>query len=259
MIQCRAQKDSRMNELKIFENEEFGKIRTVQLNNEIYFVGKDVADILGYKNGSRDINRHVYEEDRRKTMVFDGNQDKETIIINESGLYSLILSSKIQGAKRFKHWVTSEVLPSIRKNGGYIAGQETLSDDELLAKALMVAQNKIAERDKQIERMKPKEIFSDAVSASKTDILVGDLAKILKGNGVDIGQNKLFAWLRENGYLIKKAGESYNMPTQKAMELKLFRVKESTIMNPDGSVRVTKTTKVTGKGQQYFVNKFLTA
>ena len=190
-------------------------------------------------------------------MIFDGNQDKETITINESGLYCLILSSKMPNARKFKRWVTSEVLPSIRKNGGYIVGQENMSDDELMAKALMVAQNKIAERDKQIERMRPKEIFADAVSASHTSILVGDMAKLLKQNGVNIGQKRLFEWLRENGYLIKRKGSDWNMPTQKSMEMGLFDIKESTVNNPDGSVRINRTTKVTGKGQQYFINKFL--
>lgn len=182
---------------------------------------------------------------------------QNTAFINESGLYSLVLSSKLPTAKKFKRWVTSEVLPSIRKNGGYIAGQENMSDDELMAKALMVAQNKIAEKDKQIERMKPKEIFADAVSASHTSILVGDMAKLLKQNGVDIGQKRLFEWLRENGYLIKRKGSDWNMPTQKSMEMGLFDIKESTVNNPDGSVRINRTTKVTGKGQQYFINKFL--
>lgn len=247
-----------MNDLKIFENKEFGEIRTVIENGEPWFVGRDVADILGYQNGSRDINRHVDEEDRHKVMLFDGNQDKETIIINESGLYSLILSSKLPNAKKFKKWVTGEVLPSIRKNGGYIAGQETMSDDELMARALQVAQNKILERDKQIETMKPKAIFADAVAASHTSILIGDLAKLISQNGVNIGQKRLFKWLRDNGYLIKREGSDRNMPTQRSMEMKLFEVKESTISNPDGSVRITRTPKVTGKGQQYFVNKFLT-
>jgi len=254
-----------MNEIKIFENAEFGKIRTVQLNNEVYFVGKDVADKLGYQNGSRDINRHVDEEDRTKLMIFDGNQNKETIVINESGMYGLILGSKLESAKRFKHWVTSEVLPSIRKHGGYIAGQETMTDDELMAKALLVAQNKIAERDAiihrqqmQIEADKPKTIFADAVSTSHTSILIGDLAKLICQNGVKIGQKRLFQWMRDNGYLMKQ-GSSYNMPKQKYMEQGLFEIKESSVQNPDGSVRITRTPKITGRGQVYFVNKFLTA
>lgn len=252
-----------MNNLKIFKSEEFGAIRTLEVKGETWFVGKDVADILGYQNGSRDVNRHVDEEDRHKAMLFDGNQNKETIIINESGLYSLILSSKLESAKRFKRWVTSEVLPAIRKTGGYIAGSEQLSDAEIMAKALMVAQKTIERREfviKQlegdVEEMKPKALFADAVAASKTSILIGDLAKLLKQNGYDTGQKRLFEKLRQDGYLIK-SGLSRNMPTQKSMEKGLFEVKETTITNPDGSIRVTKTTKVTGKGQQYFVDKLL--
>lgn len=159
--------------------------------------------------------------------------------------------------------MADEIIPSIRKNGGYIAGQEKLSDEDLLAKAILVAQNKIAEREKiiaqqqkKIEEDRPKTIFADAVSTSHTSILVGDLAKLICQNGVQIGQKRLFEWLRENGYLIKN-GSSKNMPTQRSMEMGLFEIKESTVQNPDGSVRITKTTKATGKGQIYFVNKFL--
>lgn len=184
--------------------------------------------------------------------------------INEANLYKTIFQSRKESAERFTEWVTSEVLPSIRKNGGYITGQEKMSDDELLAKALQVAHNKIAERDRvieqkqaRIEKMKPKEIFADAVATSTTSILIGDLAKLIKQNGVDMGQKRLFLWLRENGYLIKRNGSDYNMPTQKSMDMNLFEVKESTVNNPDGSVRINRTTKVTGKGQQYFINKFL--
>ena len=248
-----------MNDLYIFENEEFGEIRTVTINNDPYFVGKDVANTLGYQNGSRDINRHVDEEDRRKVMIFDGNQDKETIIINESGLYSLILSSKMPNAKKFKRWVTYEVLPSIRKHGMY-ATEDLLNNPDLAIKAFTALKeerekNRLLQKD--VDRMKPKEIFADAVSTSHTSILIGDLAKILKQNGIQTGQKRLFEWMRENGYLIKRNGADRNMPTQKAMEQELFEVKESTVNNPDGSVRINRTTKVTGKGQQYFINKFL--
>ncbi len=246
-----------MNDLKIFENKEFGKIRTVIENGETWFIGKEVADILEYANTAKAIRDHVDEEDKLTERIVLSGQNREVIFINESGLYSLILSSKLPNAKKFKKWVTSEVLPSIRKNGGYIAGQETMSDDELMARALQVAQNKILERDKQIETMKPKAIFADAVAASHTSILIGDLAKLISQNGVSIGQKRLFKWLRDNGYLIKREGSDRNMPTQRSMEMKLFEVKESTISNPDGSVRITRTPKVTGKGQQYFVNKFL--
>ena len=245
-----------MNDLQIFENSEFGSVRTITVDGEPYFVGIDVADKLEYQNGSRDINAHVDECDRKIISLFDGKQNRKTTIINESGFYSLVFQSKMKKAKQFKHWVTSEVLPSIRKNGGYIAGQENMTDDELMAKALMVAQNKIAEKDKQIERMKPKEIFADAVSASETSILVGDLAKLISQNGYKIGQKRLFEWLRTNNFLIK-SGSSRNMPQQRFVEQGLFEIKESNIQNPDGSVRITRTTKVTGKGQIYFVNKFM--
>lgn len=193
-----------MNDLKIYENKEFGEIRTVNIDGEPWFVGKDVAEILGYSNTKDAISTHIDEDDRTVIQrshfpTFD-IPTRGLTLINESGLYSLILGSKLPNAKRFKRWVTSEVLPSIRKNGGYIAGQETMTDDELMARALQVAQNKIQERDKQIETMKPKAIFADAVAASHTSILVGELAKILKQNGVNIGQNRLYEWLRENGY-----------------------------------------------------------
>ena len=252
-----------MENLQIFKNEEFGEIRTVLISNEPYFVGKDVAEVLGYIEPRSAVSKKVDVEDRGVAKMETPSGVQEMTVINESGLYALILSSKLPSAKKFKRWVTSEVLPSIRKNGGYIAGQETLSDDELMAKALLVAQNKIAERDKRIdqllmdnEEMKPKALFADAVSASKTSILIGELAKILKQNGVDIGQNRLFAWMRYNGYLIK-SGERYNQPTQYSMEQGLFELKERVVTNPDGSVRMTITTKVTGKGQQYFINYFL--
>ena len=183
-----------MNEVAIFENSEFGEIRTVTINNEVWFVGKDIAEALGYSNSRKALTDHVDDEDKNDGVTIRDaiGREQTPTVISESGMYSLVLSSKLSTAKKFKRWVTSEVLPSIRKNGGYIAGQEEMSDDELMAKALMVAQNKIAEKDKQIERMKPKEIFADAVSASHTSILVGDMAKLLKQNGVEIGQKRLF-------------------------------------------------------------------
>jgi len=194
------------------------------------------------------------DEDERSK--FNLGRQGEAVIVNEFGLYNLVLASRKQGAKEFKRWITHEVIPSIRKSGGYIAGQEQMSDAELMAKALLVAQKQIEERNKQIEVMKPKAIFADAVSTSKTSILVGDLAKLICQNGYQIGQKRLFEWLRENGYLIK-GGLSKNMPMQRYVEQGLFEIKESNVQNPDGSVRITKTTKITGKGQVYFVNKFL--
>lgn len=212
-----------MNDLKIFNNEEFGEIRTVVVNEEPMFCLTDICKALEMSNPTM-VAQRLDDDERTK---LDLGRQGETNFITESGLYAVILRSDKPNAKKFRKWVTSEVLPSIRKNGGYIAGQENMTDDELMAKALMVAQNKIAERDKQIERMKPKEIFADAVSASETSILVGDLAKLISQNGYKIGQKRL------------------------------FEIKESNIQNPDGSVRITRTTKVTGKGQIYFVNKFM--
>lgn len=246
-----------MNDIKIFKSAEFGSVRTVTIGEEPYFVGKDVAQILGYKDTSDALKKHVDEEDKLTRRFADSGQNREMYIVNESGLYSLILSSKLESSKRFKRWVTSEVLPSIRKSGGYIAGQEQMTDNELMAKALLVAQKQIDERNAQIESMRPKAIFADAVSASDTTILIGELAKLLRQNGVDIGQNRLFSWLRENGYLIKRNGTDYNTPTQKSQELGILSVKETVINHSDGSMKITKTTKVTGKGQQYFINKFL--
>lgn len=244
-----------MNKVKIFNSEEFGDVRTVTINGEPWFVGKDVADILGYQNGSRDINRHVHEEDRQNYQNGTFDSPRGMTIINESGLYALIFGSKLESAVRFKHWVTSEVLPAIRRTGGYQV--PALQGKELLALAVLEAQKTIDEQSKAIERMKPKVIFANAVETSHTSILIGDLAKLLKQNGVETGQKRLFDWMREKGYLIKRKGSDWNMPTQKAMNMKLFEVKESTVNNPDGSVRINRTTKVTGRGQTYFVNKFL--
>lgn len=255
-----------MNELKIFENPAFGKVRVVEQGGEPWFIGKDVAEILGYSNTPKAIRDHVDDEDKLAERIVLSGQNREVAIINESGLYSLILSSKMPNAKKFKHWVTAEVLPAIRKTGGYIAGSEKMSDAELMAKAVLVAQATIKERDARIkelesdtQRMKPKEIFADAVSASDQTILIGDLAKLIKQNGHDIGQKRMFEWLRNNGYLIKRQGADYNSPTQRAMELGLFRIKETAVTHSDGHVTVSKTVKVTGKGQAYFVNKLLGA
>lgn len=251
-----------MGELKFYKPEWGWTIRTIEIDGDPWFVGKDITDALEYQNGSRDINRHVEDEDRQKLMIFDGNQNKETIVINESGLYSLILSSKLSSAKEFKKWVTGEVIPSIRKNGVYATPatiENIINNPDFgiqLLNTLKSEQEKNRRLTSENERMKPKEIFADAVNASKTSILIGELAKLISQNGVQIGQNRLFSWLRDNGYLMR-GGSSMNLPQQRYIEQGLFEIKESSISNPDGSVRVTKTTKVTGKGQIYFINKFL--
>lgn len=248
-----------MNDLQIFKNKEFSEIRTVTIDSEPWFVGKDVAVALGYSNPQKAVRDHVSEEDRGVNEMDTPSGKQSLVIINESGLYSLILSSKLESAKKFKHWVTSEVLPSIRKHGMY-AVDDLLNNPDMAIKAFTALKeerekNRLLQED--VKRMKPKEIFADAVSTSHTSILIGDLAKILKQNGVQTGQKRLFEWMRENGFLIKRYGADRNMPTQRAMEQGLFEVKESTVNNPDGSVRINRTTKVTGKGQQYFINKFL--
>lgn len=235
-------------------------VRTLLRDNEPYFVGKDVAEILGYSNPRDALSKHVDSDDKgvAKCDTLGGTQ--QIAIINESGLYSLILSSKLPDAKKFKRWVTSEVLPTIRKHGAYMTDAKAaaiVTDKGSLADLLQQAAEQLKRKDIQIEQMKPKALFADAVSTSDTPILVGELAKILHQNGVSMGQNRMFRWLRDNGYLISKKGTSYNMPTQQAMELGLFKIKENAITHSDGHVTITKTPKVTGKGQVYFVNKFV--
>ena len=251
-----------MGDLKIFTNEEFGEIRTSVVNSEPMFCLSDICKSLGLSQPSK-VKERLNEKGVRTIPTLTSGGEQNLLYINEPNLYKVIFQSRKESAERFTDWVTSEVLPSIRKNGGYITGQETLSDDELLSKALLVAHNKIAERDKiieqkqaRIEQMKPKAIFADAVATSRTSILIGDLAKLICQNGYQIGQKRLFEWLRNNGYLCK-SGSSRNMPMQRYVEQGLFEVKESNVQNPDGSVRITLTTKITGKGQLYFVNKFL--
>lgn len=252
-----------MNELQIFENADFGSVRTLMINDAPYFVGKDVAEILGYANPRKAISDHVDEGDKGVTKCDTLGGIQDLTVINESGLYSLILSSKMPNAKKFKHWVTAEVLPSIRKHGAYMT-QETLEQAILnpdtmiqLCTALKEEREKRTVLEHQAEKDKPKVLFADAVTASHTSILVGELAKILKQNGVDIGQNRLFAVLREKGYLIKRKGTDWNMPTQRSMEMKLFEIKETVISHADGHTSINKTVKVTGTGQQYFINLFL--
>jgi len=245
-----------MNGIQVFENSEFGKVRTMEIDGKPYFCGSDIAKALGYAKPNNAVAMHCRVTLKQGIPI--SGKIQEVNFIPEGDVYRLVVRSKLPSAEKFEKWVFDEVLPSIRRSGGYIAGQEQMSDSELMAKALLVAQKQINERNAQIERMKPKEIFADAVAASHTSILIGELAKLLKQNGVETGQRRLFTWMRDNGYLIK-GGSSRNMPTQKGMELGLFEIKETTINNPDGSIRISRTTKVTGKGQQYFINKFLAA
>lgn len=243
-----------MNELKVFNSEEFGDVRTVTINGDPWFVGKDVAAALGFTNPRDAILTHVFDEDKGVESIDTLGGKQKMTVINESGLYALVFGSRLKSAQRFKHWVTSEVLPAIRRTGGYQVPAP--QGKELLALAVLEAQKTIDEQNKAIEQMKPKVIFANAVETSHTSILIGDLAKLLRQNGVDTGQKRLFEQLRNEGYLMK-TGSSRNMPKQRYVADGLFQIKETVISNPDGSVRMTKTTKVTGKGQQYFLNKYL--
>ena len=251
-----------MNNLQIFNSPDFGQIRTIQQNGEPWFVGKDVAKILGYERADNAIRNHVDDEDKLMHQISASGQNREMYIINESGLYSLILSSKMPKAKEFKRWVTSEVIPAIRKHGGYLTPdkiEQALTDPDTIIKLATTLKEERAARQQaeaSLQAAKPKVLFADAVSASDSTILIGDLAKLIKQNGHPIGQKRLFNWMREQGYLIKRQGADYNSPTQRAMEMGLFKIKETAISHSDGHVSVSKTTKVTGKGQQYFINKF---
>ena len=245
--------------LQLF-NFEGNQVRTLSIENEPWLVGKDVAEILGYLNSRKALKDHVDEEDQRGYRIVTPSGKQTAKVINESGLYSLILSSKMPNAKKFKHWVTSEVLPTIRRHGAYMTDEkafDVIHNKNGLADLLQQAADQLKQKDIQIKQMKPKALFADSVATSNSTILIGELAKILRGNGIDIGATRLFSWMREHGYLINRKGSDWNMPTQRAMDLGLFKIKETTINHANGTTSISKTPKVTGKGQQYFVNKFL--
>ena len=239
-------------DLQIFKNNTFGNVRVIEQGGEPWFVAKDVCDCLEIKN-TTDALKRLDDDERAR---FNLGRQGETNIVNEYGLYSLVLSSRKPEAKEFKRWITHEVIPSIRKYGSFnMAIPRTLPD------ALTAYANEIEAHQKTqalLEAQRPKVLFADSVAASHTSILIGELAKLLHQNGVkDMGQKRLFAWMREHGYLISRKANDYNMPTQRAMELGLFQIKETTVTHSDGHISVSKTPKVTGKGQQYFIEKFL--
>ena len=248
-----------MNDLQVFHNNMFGQVRVIDRNGEPWFVATDVCKALEIQNVTQSVNR--LDSDERS--MFNIGRQGETNIINEPGLYSLVLGSRKPEAKLFKRWITHEVIPAIRKTGGYIANSENLSDEELMAKAYIIAQNTIRQRDERIKALEckveadaPKVLFADSVAASSQSILIGELAKILRQNGVEIGQNRLFERLRKERYL-GTSGEYYNIPTQRSMEMGLFEIKKRSINSPDGRNIISTTVKVTGRGQQYFINHFL--
>lgn len=244
-----------MNELQVFNNAMFGNVRIILQDNEPWFVAKDVCDCLEINNSRQALSRLDYDE-KNSVILNDGTAgNPEKSIVNEYGLYSLVLSSRKPEAKEFKRWITHDVLPSLRKYGMY-----SMNIPRTLPDALKLYANEIEAHNQTkalLEEQKPKVLFADAVSSSVTDILIGDLAKLLNQNGHNIGQNRLFERLRNEGFLISRKGGSYNMPTQRAMELGLFRIKETAITHSDGRTSINKTPKVTGKGQQYFINRFI--
>lgn len=242
-----------MNDIQLFTFKN-KRIRTLIFNNEPWFIGKDVADILSYSNPRDALSKHVDDEDKNSVAIRDGNKgNPNQTIINESGVYGLIFSSKLPDAKSFKRWVTTEVLPQIRVSGSY--QKKELTGEELMAKVFIEAKSIMERQSKEITEMKPKALFADTVAASKSSILVGQEAKLISQSGYPIGQNRFFAWLRANGYLCSR-GADYNMPTQRSREMNLIEIRIRTVTNPDGSVRETKTPVITGKGQIYFLNKF---
>ena len=250
-----------MSNIRIF-NYNSVEVRTIQKDGEPWFVLRDVCNVLGLGTPARVAERLDPDEVSQTHITDSMGRQQETTIINESGLYNVILRSDKPEAKPFRKWVTSEVLPTIRRHGLYATPdtvEKMLADPDTTIKLLETIKQERAARmalEAKAEADKPKVLFADAVSASHTSILVGDLAKLLRQNGVEIGQNRLFSFLREKGYLCSQ-GERYNLPTQRSMDRGWFQVKETTINQPNGSVRITRTVKVTGKGQQYFINLFL--
>lgn len=250
-----------MQGLKIFEDKKFGKIRTVYQNEQILFIATDVCRALDISDTSKAASR-LDADEKGTTLIRTLGGNQKLLVVNEYGLYNLVLASRKPEAKAFKRWITHEVIPAIRKHGGYLTPDKTeelLNDPDLIIQLATNLKEERAARsqvEQQLAVAKPKVLFADAVAASDSTILIGDLAKIIKQNGHAVGQQRMFKWLREHGYLIKRMGADYNSPTQKAMELGLFKIKETAITHSDGHVTVSKTVKVTGKGQQYFIAKF---
>lgn len=242
-------------DIQVFNNEQFGALRTYEEDGQVLFCGKDVAASLGYKDTTNAMKRHCRGVAKRHPIQDSLGRTQEAVFITEPDLYRLITHSKLPTAEKFERWVFEEVLPAIRRTGGYMVAKQDETPEQIMARAVLVAQDTIERQKKQIEELKPKALFADAVAASDGTCLVGELAKMLKQNGVNIGQNRLFSWLRENGYL-GKTGSNRNVPTQRSMEQGLFRIKETAVTHSDGHVTINRTPKVTGKGQRYFIEAF---
>lgn len=247
--------------IQVFENAAFS-IRTLTEDGEPWFVATDIAKALGYGHTPHMTRRLDLDEKGVRSVDTPGGKQSLTVI-SEAGLYGAVLGSKIPEAKAFKRWVVHEVLPAIRRTGGYMAAKPDETPEEIMARALRIADETMRRQRERIEslssanaELRPKALFADAVAASESTCLVGELAKMLRQNGVEIGQNRLFDWLRERGYL-GKGGSNRNVPTQASMDMGLFRIKETAVTHSDGRVTINRTPKVTGKGQVYFVEKFL--
>lgn len=243
-------------EVQVFSSEQFGSLRTYEENGQILFCGKDVAKALGYKNPNKAIGDHCRGITKRYPIQDSLGRTQEAVFITEPDLYRLITHSKLPTAEKFERWVFEEVLPAIHRTGGYMVAKQDETPEQIMARAVLVAQDTIERQKRQIDELKPKALFADAVAASDGTCLIGELAKMIRQNGVNIGQNRLFSWMRENGYL-GKSGSNYNVPTQRAMDMGLFRIKETAITHSDGHVSINRTPKVLPKGQIFFLRKFL--
>lgn len=247
-----------MNDIQKFTNDEFGTIRTVEQDGKVLFCGKDVATALGYVNTKDALSRHCKSDGvvNRYPIVDQLGREQQARFITEGDLYRLIASSKLPSAQKFESWVFDEVLPSIRKQGGYMTAKSDETPEEIMARALMLAKDTMDRQQREIAELRPKALYADAVTASDGTCLVGELAKMMRQNGVQVGQNRLFEWLRRDGYL-GKTGSNRNVPTQRAMEQGLFRIKETAVTHSDGHVTVSRTPKITGHGRVVLMNRYL--
>ena len=243
-----------MNSMQIFKNDQFGTIRTMRgKDGEPMFIAGDVAKILGYGDATH-MTRRLEDDEKGLRSVETPGGNQMVNVITEPGLYSAILGSRVPEAKAFKRWVTHEVLPALRRDGGYMVARDE-TPEQTMARAVLLAQATIDRQRDRIAELEPKALFADAVAASDGTCLVGELAKMMRQNGVQVGQNRLFAMLREDGYL-GNVGSNRNVPTQRAMDLGLFRIKETAVTHSDGHVTISRTPKVTGKGQQYLMKRY---
>lgn len=240
---------------QVFENSEFGQLRVARgEDGEPWFVASDIAKALGYGDATH-MTRRLDDDEKGLRSVETPGGEQQMTVVTEAGMYSAILGSKVDGAKRFKRWVTHDVLPAIRRDGGYMVAGENETPEQTMARALLIAKDAIDRKDARIAELEPKAMFADAVAASDGTCLIGELAKMMRQNGTEIGQNRLFSWMRENGYL-GKSGSNRNVPTQRAMDMGLFRIKETAITHADGHVTINRTPKVTGRGQRYFIDRY---